>query len=875
MNPRASASSRRRNVLAGILTALAFLVWAAPASAEFGLSQFDVQYSAEDATPGIPSDDPAETQAGAHPFAMTTSFELNYVETNPGEYLPDERIKDLIIEQIPGLSGDATTIPECPTQDFLAPDGNGNTMCENSTVVGIAAISLFFPPPMMYVNVPIVNMPPPPGVAVRIGFKVANVPQIVDITVKPGGDYNIIATSDRISQVLAAFGGAIQLWGVPADSAHDPLRGTCISDSPNQFVFGEINFTASATGESCPAGVEPTPLLNLPGSCTGPAETKYKANPWVDPNRWVEGSTLTHDSASPPNPQGFTGCGKLDFEPAMEAKPSADSAETGTGLSVDVSFDDEGLKNPDGLVESQAKKVEVALPKGVTVNPSIGEGLGFCTPADLERETLSSKPGDGCPNASKIGSLDLESPLVDEQIAGDVFLAQQDDPATTTAGAENPFDSLIALYLVLRNTTLGINVKLPMKVEPDPRTGQLVATVDGIPQLPFSSFSFRLREGQRAALVTPPVCGRHTTVAKFYPWSDPGSPRTISSSFEIVEGIGGSPCPSGGVPSFAPDFEAGSLNNNAKSFSPFTMRLTRRDGEQDMTKFGAILPRGVLGKIAGVAKCPGEAVATARSKSGRDELASPSCPSNSEIGRTLAGAGVGSALTYVPGRIYLSGPYKGAPLSVIAITPAVAGPFDAGTVAVQIGLTLNAETAEVEVLGDSSDPIPHILKGIPLKLRDLRIAIDRDSFTLNPTSCDESSARGSLFGAGVDLFGSADDAPAQLATRYQAANCLNLPFKPQLQINLTGGSKRGDHPALRAVLNARPQDANIGAATVTLPRSAFLEQSHIRTICTRCAVRRRQLPRGVDLRPREGLDPAARRNDRRAGLPALLQPQAA
>ncbi|HXS47149.1 MAG TPA: hypothetical protein VN756_06770, partial [Solirubrobacterales bacterium] len=265
---------------------------------------------------------------------------------------------------------------------------------------------------------------------------------------------------------------------------------------------------------------------------------------------------------------------------------------------------------------------------------------------------------------------------------------------------------------------------------------------------------------------------------------------------------------------------------------------------QDMTKFSATLPPGVLGKLAGLSKCSDAAVDAARAKTGKQELASPSCPANSEIGRSVAGAGVGSILTYVSGKIYLGGPYNGDPLSVIAINPIVAGPFDVGTVVVREALTLNPETAEVEVDGAASDPIPHILQGVPTKVRDIRVYVDRDKFILNPTNCNESSAKATLFGGYLDVFSAADDVPVGLSTRYQAANCLNLGFKPKLSLKLNGGTRRGGHPALKAVLNARPGDANIGKAVVTLPSSAFLDQAHIRTICTRVQFKAKACPAG-------------------------------
>jgi len=509
------------------------------------------------------------------------------------------------------------------------------------------------------------------------------------------------------------------------------------------------------------------------------------------------------------------------------------SAESGTGFDFNVDFHDEGISNPEGLAESEIEKAQVTLPEGVTINPSIGEGLGVCTPADIARESLKVEPGEGCPNSSKIGTLHVDTPTVKEGIDGSVYLAEEDDPTTTEPGAENPFNSLIALYLVLRNPNLGVLVKAPMKVEPDPKTGRLVATVNETPQLPFSHLNFHFKEGVRSALITPPACGSYTTEAKFWPSAAPSDPKIVTSSFDVTKGVGGGPCPPGGVPPFNPKFEAGASNNNAGSFSPFDMRITREDGEQDMTKFSAVLPPGELGSLAGVGKCPDSAIATARSKTGKQEIASPSCPANSLIGHTLAGAGIGSALTYVKGYVYLGGPFKGDPLSVIAVTPAVAGPFDAGTIVVQEALTLNPKTAEVEVDGANSEPIPHIVKGIVLKLRDLRVNVDRSNFTLNPTSCDESKARSVLFGSYLNVLDPSDDKPVDLSTRYQAANCLNLGFKPKLALKLTGGTKRGGHPGLRAIYTPRKGDANVKGLVVRLPRSAFLDQAHIRTICTR------------------------------------------
>jgi hypothetical protein len=831
--PRRNCRAAALAILCACAALLAGAIAAPLATAAYGINNFDATFTNQDGTPA--------TQAGSHPYQMTTSFGIDYT----GEIFagtPEGDLKDMKIELPAGFIGDATAMPKCATLDFITRTPNvfaTEPECPDETAVGVNAANVLAP--YLHWPVSVYNLETSPGVPVRLGFMVLGVTVVIDVGVKTSPEHNVKADALNAPQPINVYGTHLVVWGDPGDPSHDPIRGHCLAAEE----LGVFEPVFPSRGSSCPGPVSAKPFLTLPTSCTGPATISYESASWQEPDNWVKGSVLTHDNADPPNPQGFTGCGKLGFSPRIESQATSDSAETGTGIDFSLSFDDEGLTNPDGIAQSQLKKAVTTLPEGLTINPSIGEGLGVCSPADLDRETLAAEPGQGCPNASKIGTVQVDTPLVDEPIQGSVFQAQQDDPTTPAPGAENPFDSLLAFYIVLKNTDLGVLVKIPAIVEPDPKTGQLAVTVDNAPQIPFSSFSLHFREGQRAALVTPPACGTYTTEAELYPWSDPANPRTVTSSFEITQGVGDGPCPSGGVPPFHPQFEAGAVNNNAGSFSPFNMRLIRSDGEQDMTKFSSILPPGQLGSLKGVGKCPDAAVDAAKAKTGRQELAGPSCPADSYIGRTSAGAGVGGALTYVGGKVYLAGPYKGAPLSVISITPAVAGPFDAGTVVVRLGLDLNPKTAEVEVDGAASDPIPHILKGIVLKVRDLRVYVDRPNFTLNPTSCDESSVKATLFGSYLDVFSPADDVPAELSTRYQAANCLNLGFKPKLDFKLRGGTKRGGFPALTATYKPRAGDANVKSLVVRLPRSAFLEQGHIRTICTRVQFAADACPKGA------------------------------
>jgi hypothetical protein len=757
-----------------------------------------------------------EARAGSHPYQMRIGARVNTAFVEGGGPPPAENPRKITADLPAGVVLNPHATTALCTEVQLETVVNELPACPDASAIGLARTTIGVFGITGSTRDSVYNMVTPPGSPATFAFNAAQLGVFIHLQgkVRSDGDYGLSSDTLDIPQFGNMSGVTVELWGDPSDPSHDFQRGKC-----------------GIGGSNCQVPASEIPLLTMPSACSGPLHFGISANSWQHFASTVSASDETKDAAG--NPVGVNECDKLSFSPAAETKLSTNQGETGTGMDVDVDFPNNGLLDKEALAESMTQKVEVTLPEGVTINPSVGEGLGFCTPAQYKRESTFSVEGQGCPGDSKIGTLHLESPLINEALDGSVYLAQQDDPTTSASGAENPFDTDVALYLVMRNPIVGVMVKQALKVIPDPKTGQLVATLDNIPQLPFNHFNFHFKEGARAALISPAACGTYTTVSKFYPSSDRNNPKVVKSDFEISQGVQGGPCPPGGLPPFHPRFEAGSVNNNAKSYSPFNMRLTRADGEQDMTKFSAILPPGVLGKLAGISKCSEAAIASARAKTGRQEKAAPSCPSSSLIGHTFAGAGVGDSLTYVPGQLYLGGPYHGDPLSVVSVTPALAGPFDAGTVVVREALTLNPVTAEVQVDGANSDPIPHILKGIVLKVRDLRIYVDKPDFILNPTSCDPSSAKATLFGSNLNVFDPADDVPVNLSTRYQAANCANLAFKPKLSLELHGGTKRGDHPALKAVVKARNADANIGKAVVTLPSSAFLDQAHIRTICTR------------------------------------------
>jgi hypothetical protein len=785
----------------------------------FGIERFSAQAEEEGGSPAM--------RAGSHPFQFTQTLQLNAGAVGPG---PDTAVigaRELIVEQpgIPrnlrfplpaGFVGNAAVMPECDMAMFL--DTTGKKLCPAATAVGVSSVTIVESTNLGLVRtpVPVFNLPPAQGEPARFGFAVGGVQVLIDTEVEPGNDYRITAKVSNASQVARLLAATTTFWGTPGDPRHDNARGwNCLST------------TFEGTCER-PPNLDESAFLRMPVQCSSPLDYDALLDPW---NVQLGTQTASATFTGPP----LQGCNSVPFDPSIESALTSKLAQNPSGLNFSLKMPNSNLLNKEGISEGHAKKVEVELPQGMTVNPSQGEGLAGCSPAQYARETVSSKPGEGCPEASKVGTVQIATPLLDEEARGSLYVASPHD---------NPSGSLLALYMVAKIPERGILIKQAGRVDPDPVTGQLTTTFDDLPQLPFSTFNLQFRPGGRAPLVTPPACGNYAVVARFTPWSaqDPDNPTpdeiiTRTSTFTVDRGVDGGACPSGGIPPFKPGLLAGSINNAAGKYSPFNIRLTRNDGEQEFTNFSIKLPPGVIGKLAGIPFCSDAAIAAAKGRTGptggAEELASPLCPAASQVGRTLVGAGVGPLLTYVPGKVYLAGPYNGAPLSVAAITAAKVGPFDLGTVVVRQALRINPETAEVFVDATGSDPIPHIIQGIPVHARDIRVYIDRPEFMLNPTSCERTSTASTVLGSGLDFGSAADNVPVTVTSPYQAADCASLGFKPRLQLSLKGKTRRGGNPALKAVMRPRKGDANAARISVALPRSEFLDQSHIRTVCTR------------------------------------------
>jgi len=793
-----------------------------PDPTPFGIERFSAQAEEEGGAPAI--------RAGSHPFQQTTTLQLNSGPasgsgpTHSGLRVVQPAIPRNLRFPLPaGLVGNAATMPECSMNDFFRRRNTVLNSCPDASAIGVTALSVIEPTNLGFLRsaFPVFNLPPVNGEPARFGFFAAGNPVIIDTAVDPDDRYRIVASVSNATQLAAFLSSTLTIWGTPGDPRHDGSRGwDCV------YHVEDLGPCVR------PPGLDETAFLRQPVSCDGPLDFDAEAEPWNTPL----GSLVDRASFAA---EELHGCNQVPFDPSIDVAPTSSLANTPSGLDFELTMPNAGLLDSEAIAEGQAKKVEVTLPEGVTINPSGGDGLVGCSPGDYARETAGSGAGEGCPEASKVGTVQVSTPLLDEEAHGAVYVA---------APRDNPSGNLVALYMVAKIPERGIVIKQAGKVDADPRTGRLTTTFDDLPQLPFSAFKLHFREGGRAPLVMPPACGSFQTEARFVPWSaaDPENPLpsevvTKAASFTIDHGVDGGGCPSGGAPPFNPSLVAGTVNNAAGSYSPFDLRLTRDDGEQEFTSLSVKLPPGLLGKLAGVPFCPDSAIAAARARTGPDggaeELASPSCPATSQIGHTLVGAGVGSVLTYVPGTLYLAGPYHGSPLSIAAITPAKVGPFDLGAIVIREALKIDPNTAQATVDAVASDPIPHMIQGIPVRARDIRVSVDRPEFMLNPTSCARSSTAATVLGAGLDFGTVGDDLLVTVTSTFQAAECANLGFKPRLALSLRGGAKRAGTPRLKAVVRPSKGNANIAGAQVTLPPSLFLEQAHIRTVCTRVQFR--------------------------------------
>jgi len=732
---------------------------------------------------------PSPYQAGAHPD-LTFSFAVKEdPESEPNVFgLHDSygATRDVRIELPPGLVGNPNAIGEaqqCQVSELETFNIGGG--CPLASQVGISEVFAYELESTF--REPVYMMQPPGGdVAARVGFIAGLFPTFVDFRVRSGGehgDYGITAEIVDASAEAHLIRAETTTWGVPADPVHNKERCTA-----------EEAFEGCKSSPVREPGGLLLPFLTNPTRCGVPLELRVGASSWAEPERF--------DFESAPFEKTITGCDKLTYGPSLAAQTTSRATSTPTGLGMTITLPGNDVK---ALEPAQTRYMRIDLPPGLAVNPGSAEGLATCSD---EQVGFGNAEASHCPEASKVASTELDVPVLERKLHGAIYL-REPEPG-------DPF----RIWIVADD--LGLHVKLPGDLEIDKATGQIHSVVlgtealGGIPQAPLREVRVQLKSGLRAPLVTPPACDAdpstperdpYLTHYELTPWSG-GPPTKGDAPMTISEGCG--------ERGFAPRIEAGAAASQAGTHSPFGFTLHREDREENLAGLGIALPEGLAATFAGVARCEGAAAETG------------ACPAASRVGRVVTAVGVGSNPLWVPqpgarpANVYLSGPYKGAPLSIVAVVPKQAGPFDFGDEVVRSAILVDPLTARATAL---ADPLPQIVEGIPISYRTIDVQLDRPGFSLNPTSCARKETAAYLT--------SSQGAAATATSSFAATDCASLGFKPRLGMRLKGGVKRGRFPALRAVFRPRAGDANPASIVVRLPHSAFLEQGHIRTVCTR------------------------------------------
>jgi hypothetical protein len=731
---------------------------AAQTFATFGIKSFSFEVLDKEGNP--------YTQAGGHPYEWRTSFKLNTTSSNIGPNeteAADANVRDVETELPPGLIAGATATPRCPRY-LMALD-----QCPPATQVG--EIEVEDTDAERFIE-GLDNITPPSDVPVELGGVVHNIGLIyIDGNVRTGGDYGATAKVLSASAQDNIRAARVAIWGVPAEPSHDSHRVCPVAGK--EMVVGQL-----LPGQlPCTPGGQLVPLLTNPTTCPGtPLSASLKVDSWQAPGQFATATT--------PIP-ATTGCEALDFTPSITVTPDTSVADSPSGLDVDLKVPQN--ETPFGLATSSLENTTVELPAGVSVSPSAANGLEACSEAQIG---LHDEAAAECPNGSKIGTVEITSPLIADHLTGGVYVARQ---------GENPFHSLLAMYIAAEAD--GARVKLAGHIVADPVTGQLTTTFTETPQIPFNDFKLNLFGGRHGALATPNACGAPNTNVSLAPWDGLGA-TSFSEPFTTSAG-----CVSG----FSPAFEAGTVSAQAGGYAPFTLSFSRGDSEENFAGATVTLPPGLIGKIAGVAQCTDAQLAAAAGKSGVAEQASPSCPAGSLIGTVQTTAGPGPSPVSVSGKAYLTGPYKGGPYGIAVVVPAVAGPYDLGTVVIRQSLRIDPSDAHVT---DTSDPFPTILQGVPLRIKSVNVTLDRSGFTFNPTSCEPKTINATLESTG--------GAKAGVSSHFQAANCATLKFAPKFSASTAGKASKANGASLDVKVGypTGPEGtyANIKAVKVDLPK---------------------------------------------------------
>ena len=781
-HPARNARARVRALSVALSTAILLLaaLGAAGAQAAFTITEFDGSVSNRDGSPA--------SQAGLHPFQILTTIGLSSKTEEFGLTIPDEPPKDIDVELPAGFLGNPTAVPTCTIAQLGSSRG-----CPVASQVGVIGISPITGEANGYEWNLLYNMAPPPGHPAAFGFAIQGVTVTLLASVRSGSDYGVTFESNDIPETVPLHSTKVIVWGVPADPSHDVLRGQCLEAGFEGIGSEPKSFCEGGTQQPVSAGASPRPFLRNPTSCT-PEGVGLRTSVTVASWAGVQQAASYFSHEPEPNRAvqvGSTGCAAVPFQPSARLLPDTTSADAPSGLLFDLGMP-QG-EDPLALAQADVRDVTVRLPEGMGLSPSAASGMGACDDAQF---ALRSSATPTCPANSKIGTVTITTPDLPAPLAGALYVGSQQssDPAS---------GRMYRLLLFAQAPVQGVLVKLEGAVHADPRTGQLTTVFADNPQLPFSDMQLRLTGGPRAPLSTPAGCGTVAADVRLQSWS--GSTAEVESPFTIGSG-GAAPC-SPTAP-FAPALTAGAVNPQAGAFSPFTLTLSRADREQPLSGVSAELPAGLAAVVKGVPRCPDA------------DAAAGTCGEACLLGPAPGAGGAGADPLYVSGKAYLTGPYHGAPFGLSIAVPAIAGPFDLGTVVVRAAVSVDPHTAQVTV---ASDPLPQVVGGVRTRTRLVNVTIDRPGFMFNPTECASQHVTANVSGA--------QGASASLSVPFQAVDCASLRFDPSLTAVVAARHSRADGASLRVLVTSGPGQSNIGYVRVTLPKSLPSRLDTLRGAC--------------------------------------------
>ena len=762
--------------------------------AGFGIKDFSLQPLSMDGTPDV--------QAGGHPFTLMTTFDLNTdnQETVEGvtNHTPEE-VKDVVVNLPLGFVGNPQIAPRCPLQALLKT--TTETGCQPDSRVGTI---VFEAAPGRFrasegagsETSAVYNMTPEAGYQAEFGFTYLGSPVFIYArAVRMGSTYGLQVTVPGTPELHTA--------------------------SASLTFFGEPGQHSGGSGSHAP-------FFTNPVDCSGGSSpARIEVDTWQHPG-------VYYSKEAEVFPQ-LMGCEMLQFQPTLKVQPETTRADEPSGYGFEIEIPQSESSFTPGTPE--LRNATVTLPPGVSVSPSTADGLAACaatgpngidipTGNGYATEAFEKKLSEGeatgpdglaqltpghRPNASAVGTVEITTPLLSTPLEGHVFLGQPGCGGEGQAGcteADAADGNLVHIYLEAAGS--GVVVKLPGSVSLNRFTGQITTTFRENPQVPVSRIALHLDGGPRASLANPLACGAATTTSDLSPWSSPvTSDGTPSSSFTVDwDGRGGteSPCPA--TPPLAPTLTAGTVSPAAGAFSPFTFTLSRGDRQQYLSQLSATTPPGLLGMLSSVTLC------------GEPQAAAGTCSSASEIGTTTVAAGPGSHPFWVAGRVYLTVGYRGAPFGLSVVVPARAGPFNLGDVVVRAAISVDPNTS---VLTVTSDPLPQIVDGIPLRVQTVNVDVNRPGFIFNPTNCEAHQISATVAGS----LG----ATAHVSSPFAAAGCRSLPFSPKLTFSTQAKTSKKGGASLVAKLAYTKGQANIRSVAVSLPRQLPSRLTTIQKAC--------------------------------------------